>query len=94
MKVVGTLQKRCYRNKKEITPRDNILFEMGLCIGKFGLKNVIVAKPQEIVLPTDMDRISVYNYLMDEDLNITAGCICSEVITSFEEKKKEVKAID
>lgn len=58
------------------------------------MKNVVVAKPQEVVLPTDMDGISVYNYLLNEDLNITAGCICSEVITSFEERKKEVKAID
>lgn len=68
-----------YRNGKYYKPRDNIIFEMGLCIGTFGLERVIIAKPECVVLPSDLMGVGVYDYYIDGDMNITAGVIYAEM---------------
>lgn len=75
-----------YRNKKYFKPRDNIIFELGLCIGAFGLSKILVAKPDFVSLPTDLLGVSVYDYFIDDDMNITAGVICAEM-NSYINKK-------
>lgn len=75
-----------YRNKKYFKPRDNVIFELGLCIGAFGLSKILVAKPDFVSLPTDLLGVSVYDYFIDEDMNITAGVIYAE-LSSYINKK-------
>jgi len=75
-----------YRNKKYFKPRDNIIFELGLCIGAFGLSKILVAKPDFVSLTTDLSGVSVYDYFIDIDMNITAGVIYAEM-NSYINKK-------
>lgn len=75
-----------YRNKKYFKPRDNVIFELGLCVGAFGLSKIFIAKPDFVTLPTDMLGVSVYDYFIDEDINTTAGVIYAEM-NSFINKK-------
>lgn len=84
-----------YRNRKYIKPRDNIIFELGLCIGTFGLKKILIAKPDYVTLPSDLIGVEVYNYYLDTDIKITAGNIYSnfyEYIKKY--SNQQVKKID
>lgn len=82
-----------YRNEKYAKPRDNVIFELGLCIGAFGLQKILVAKPEFISLPTDLLGISVYNYYIDDDIDITAGVIYAEMSSSINKKNLEINSI-
>lgn len=75
-----------YRNRKYYKPRDNIIFEIGLCIGTFGLEKVIITKPEFVTLPSDLMGVGVYDYYIDGDLNITAGVIYAEMDSFIKNK--------
>lgn len=77
------------RNEKHNTVRDNLIFELGLFIGKLGKERVFFIVPKEIGklhLPTDLLGISpgVYDNTRD-DGNITAGLgtFCNKVRTKL-----------
>lgn len=82
-----------YRNEQYFKPRDNIIFELGLCIGKFGLQRILVAKPDFVSLPTDLSGICVYDYYIDEDLDTTAGVIYAEMNSYINKRIGKVKKI-
>lgn len=83
-----------YRNKKYFKPRDNVIFELGLCIGAFGLSQILVAKPDFVSLPTDMLGVSVYDYFIDEDINTTAGVIYAEMNSYINKKISKCKSVN
>lgn len=83
-----------YRNKKYFKPRDNVIFELGLCIGAFGLSQILVAKPDFVSLPTDMLGVSVYDYYIDEDINTTAGVIYAEMSSYINKKISKCKSVN
>lgn len=78
------------RNEEHKVVRDNVLFELGLCIGKLGRSKTFFVKPREIEfhLPTDLTGIQPGEYSIDRsDGNITAalGTFCTKVKRSIKE---------
>lgn len=77
------------RNEKLNTVRDNIIFELGLFIGKLGKQRVFFVLPESATnfhLPTDLLRVSPGKYNdLREDKNIKAalGPFCNQVRTKF-----------
>lgn len=45
------------RGKEYLAPRDNILFELGLFIGRLGLENCAFLVDKEIKIPSDLDGL-------------------------------------
>lgn len=72
------------RGNEQKTVRDNVLFEMGLFIGKLGRKRVFCFKPNdtEIHIASDLLGLNILNYENNRnDNNLTAGTgsACNEV---------------
>lgn len=80
------------RSEKVLTVRDNLIFELGLFIGKLGKENVFFLIPRTIEklhLPTDLLGITPGTYdNTREDNNIQAslGSFCNQI-------RKEIKKI-
>lgn len=77
--------------------RDNVLFELGLFIGKLGLENCFIFAPKNfesnLRLPTDLSGVTISFYdVTDKPLDaVTASCAKAEMaITEIEEKKNKV----
>ncbi len=55
--------KRWFRGKKDDTPRDNLIFEAGLWMSKYGRRRVFLVVPlrpsQKLGLPTDLSGLTV-----------------------------------
>src|SRR4051794_16999646 len=51
--------KSVVRKKSFGTPRDNVIFEFGLFIGRIGPNRAFVIQEQDVKLPSDMAGISV-----------------------------------
>ena len=69
------------RGKEFITSRDNLLFEAGLAIGKYGKLRCMFAIPRDIPefhIPTDLLGITMATYdqarILDDALNATVVC--------------------
>jgi len=69
------------RGKKFFIPRDNIIFELGLCIGQFGLDRVFIVKPDDLHLPSDLDGIASCNYVMMNNFEVVAGSVCANLVS-------------
>ncbi|MEQ9490889.1 MAG: nucleotide-binding protein [Alphaproteobacteria bacterium] len=73
------------RGKEGTATRDNVVFELGLFIGKLGRERVFMVRPRDIQdfhLPTDLLGITAATYRSDrEDDNISAavGPACSQI---------------
>ena len=76
-----------YREEEHLKPRDNVILELGLCIGTFELSKIFVAKPESLLFPTDLKEVYVYDYFIDEDINTTAGVIYAEFNSYINQKK-------
>lgn len=50
------------------TPRDNVIFEFGLFIGRIGTNRAFVVQEQEAKLPSDLAGISVAQFIATDDL--------------------------
>ena len=60
--------KSTLRNKKFKTPRDNVIFELGLFFGRLGKNRSYVILEGEAKLPSDMDGISVSKFTRTKKL--------------------------
>lgn len=72
------------RNESQITVRDNVLFELGLFIGRLGLENSFVFLPvdSDIYLPTDLLGLTPAMYNLDrsdDNINAALGPACNKV---------------
>lgn len=69
------------RNDEKPSIRDNVIFELGLCIGSFNLEKTIIVKDRNVTMPTDLEGIKtiVYEIEKDSDMNTTTGVICSHI---------------
>lgn len=47
------------RGKKSLTPRDNVMFEMGMFLGSLGLTRAFLLVEEESKLPTDYNGVTV-----------------------------------
>ncbi|MEX5607934.1 TIR domain-containing protein [Pseudomonas protegens] len=55
------------RNLEQSMPRDNVLFELGLFVGRFGRKRTVLMAPQgvNVKLPSDLKGLSIIYYPKD-----------------------------
>lgn len=61
------------RNKSFDTPRDNIIFEFGLFIGRLGHSRAFVVQEEGAKLPTDMLGITVPQFTRTADLKLSTS---------------------
>jgi predicted nucleotide-binding protein len=58
--------KTWYRGNIIGTPRDNVIFEYGLFLGKLGRLKSEIVKSGNVTLPTDVDGIYFFDFSPDE----------------------------
>jgi predicted nucleotide-binding protein len=72
-----------FRGKKWPTPRDNVVLELGLFMGRLGRSRAILMEPQgeEVKLPSDYAGIKTVRYKFEkgDDLFALLGPACNEV---------------
>lgn len=67
------------RGKSVVTTRDNVIFELGLFIGRLGRKRSILLEPQgeELTLPSDLTGLTTIRYQgtsQDKVANLAPAC--------------------
>ena len=55
------------------TARDNVLFELGLFMGKLGRERTFVVTEKSVRLPTDLAGIATVNFERGEGVNIMSN---------------------
>jgi hypothetical protein len=79
------------RGKQHNTPRDNILFELGLFMGRSGIHRTFVICESKTKLPSDFDGVTVARFYEREDKNTLSGVsnACTLVRTEMEKSLKK-----
>lgn len=71
------------RQKAEPAPRDNVIFELGMCIGALSRKRSFIVYPQGIDLriPSDLLGLTPLTYVSDSTSNLDAvlGPVCEKI---------------
>jgi hypothetical protein len=71
------------RNQKKPSPRDNVLFELGLAIGQLGRERCffVYDNSKDFKLPSDLSGINGATYRVQESGNLTAslGTACNKI---------------
>lgn len=73
------------REKELLAARDNVIFELGLCLGKLGPRRTFFVKPrglEEFHIPTDLFGINAGEYEIDRDDGnwpAALGVFCSQL---------------
>lgn len=76
------------RGVSAAVPRDNVIFELGLFIGRIGRQRSFLVEPrgEEIKLPSDLSGISAMTYNYDpKDLDAVLGPVCNRIRTIVKE---------
>lgn len=91
--VMSPDDKTLMRNKQYPTPRDNLLFEIGLFAGYRGIDHVFMVKPlgEEVELPSDLNGITAAQY-SKETMDGSAEYNVSAAVTDIMHRIKEVRA--
>jgi len=73
------------RNQSYASPRDNVLFELGLFMGKIGRSRVFIVQEQDanIKLPSDLAGIAVSPYRKRENLLAALSPTCTPIIKAI-----------
>lgn len=80
------------KGKQEQTPRDNVIFELGLSTGILGRERTLIVKPKtsKVKIPTDLSGIYIQEY-NDSMPNVTAALsIVSTRIQEYAHKKRSM----
>jgi len=75
------------RDKKSHVPRDNVVFEMGLCIGTLGKKRTILVNRKGVKLPSDLAGVTTCEIPDNSDDDANAAVIASRINTHIEENE-------
>ncbi len=71
------------RSEEIPAPRDNVILELGLCIGGLGRKRSFLVRPrnQDLKLPTDLLGIKAVDFEVGDRKNLSAhiGSACTEI---------------
>lgn len=68
------------KGQMQMAPRDNVIFELGICIGQLGLNHTFFVHPDEVKIPTDLWGItSIIFPKGDLDENEIADDIVNEL---------------
>lgn len=72
------------RDFQQMTVRDNVIFELGLCVGRLGPKRsfILMPKSQNLRIPSDLLGVNVATFdpnRSDEDLVAALGPACTKI---------------
>ena len=71
------------RNVDTVAPRDNVILELGMCIGAMGSERAFLVRPRgiELKMPTDLLGITPIDYVADDPDNLAAhiGPVCTQI---------------
>ena len=75
------------RGKKKNAPRDNVIFELGLFVGRLGRLRSILLEPrgEEVNLPSDLSGLTTIGYRTDRDWASNVSVACSRLREVFKE---------
>lgn len=73
------------RSQSYASPRDNVLFELGLFIGKIGRSRVFIVHEQDanLKLPSDLTGIAMSPYRRRENLSAALSPTCTPIIKAI-----------
>ncbi|MBI1838675.1 MAG: nucleotide-binding protein [Flavobacteriia bacterium] len=73
-----------YRKTTVITPRDNVMFEMGMFLGSLGLTRAFMLVEEDCKLPTDYNGITVpyFNSMVEGSIDIAINQIIQAIRSS------------
>ena len=80
--VLGSEDTINSRDETISAPRDNVIFELGLFIGKLGKERVFIVKERgvKIKIPTDLLGINILEYSQTgSNLDAKLGYVCTEI---------------
>jgi predicted nucleotide-binding protein len=71
------------RGKQKATPRDNVIFELGLFIGRLGRQRTLLLEPrgEQVKLPSDLTGLTTipYRTTVSQDLLTALGPACTKI---------------
>lgn len=71
-------------------PRDNVILELGMCLGAMGRKRAFFVRPRgvDLKVPTDLLGITPIDYVGDDPLHLSAhiGPVCTQIRQAVEEQ--------
>lgn len=75
------------RGKEKNTPRDNVIFELGLFVGRLGRLRSILLEPrgEEVHLPSDLSGLTTIGYRTDRDWQSNVSVACTRLREVFKE---------
>lgn len=74
------------RGKQYLAPRDNVLLELGICIGSLRLKNTFFVYPKEVKIPSDLFGITTISFSDTGEIDIEANVIVSQLLDSIKDE--------
>src|SRR5918992_913776 len=66
--VFSDEDKTWYRGLETASPRDNVIFEYALFLGKCGYDRVVIVEDGNPVLPTDLDGLNLILYTQENPI--------------------------
>lgn len=82
---------RVSRDQQGMIPRDNVLFELGLCIGLLGRVRTFIVHRHDtkMDLPTDLAGITPATFVLHSDGNLQAslGPVCTQIKQAIQDER-------
>ncbi len=79
------------RGVDTVAPRDNVILELGMCIGAMGRKRAFLVRPRgvELKIPTDLLGITPIDYKADDPANLAVHLspVCTQIKQAVEREK-------
>ncbi len=77
------------RNQVFQSPRDNVLFECGLFMGRLGRKRTFIVYEKNVKIPSDLAGITLAQYELDQnsDLEISLRATCDKIIAEIKKQR-------
>lgn len=75
------------RGETNATPRDNVIFELGLFVGRLGRLRSFLLEPrgEEVQLPSDLTGLTTIGYRTDRDAASNVSAACNQLRDIFNE---------
>lgn len=70
------------REKLYLAPRDNVLLELGICIGSLQLKNTFIVYHENVKIPSDLFGVTSVSYSDAGEIDIKAKVIVKQLLNS------------